>query len=237
MTRRLMAIDPGVVNLAYCVLEWDIAAPPPSELSLALLREELRGGRLRLLDWAVLPLLASGRSGPIAATLSGVVDFLLARGDMIRGLHRVVIEQQMKASMKQVAACFYGGLRALCSDVEVIMQSASLKLAFGDLAAFAPCDAATGAVALTTYAQRKKAAVAVAARLRDALPATLADVFATCKKKDDLADALLHGLAGCCSCSVKAGARRRKAPVASGAPAKRARASASASAAAASGSS
>lgn len=225
--RRLLAIDPGVVNLAYCVLEWDAATPPPSELSLTLAHEALQAGRLRVLDWAVLPLLATGRTGAITAVLAGVVDFLLARADMIRGLGRVVIEQQMKASMKQVAACLYGGLRGLCPGIDVAMQSASLKLAFGDLAAFAPSDGATGAVALTTYSQRKRAAVAVAARLLEAMPPATAATFRASKKKDDLADALLHGLAGCCLVP-ESGARRRR-PVGAAAspqprpPAKRAR--------------
>jgi len=211
-TRRLLAIDPGVVNLAYCVLEWEAASAPPTELSLTLLQEAMRAGHLRILELSVLPLLSTGRNGSINAVLAGTVDFLLTRSNMIRSLHSVVIEQQMKASMKQVAACLYGGLRALCPNVTVTMQSASLKLAFGDLAAFVPSDPSTGAVSLSTYAQRKRAAVAVATRLRDVMPASLAESYMASKKKDDLADALLHGLAGFCAAVPKT--RTRTAPAA-----------------------
>lgn len=216
---RLLAIDPGIVNLAMCVLEWDVAEPPPPALSLTSLNGCLVDGRLRVVEWLVLPLLASGRSGSIPAVLSGVVDFLLARAELMRSLHYVVIEQQMKASMKQVAACLYGGIRALCPRAAVTLQSAALKLAFGDLAAFSPDFSA-----LATYAQRKKAAIAAASRLLPALAPAQADVFRRSKKKDDLADALLHGLAGCCTVGPAA-ARRRATGPGEGGPAKRARGS------------
>jgi len=202
-----MAIDPGVINLAYCILEWDDPAPAGT---LGDLGRALHEGRLRIVEWAVLPVAPGGRRGAIAVVLEGVVAFLRARVAVFATLERVVIEQQMNACMKQVTACLYGGLRALCPHVAVAQQSAGRKLAFGDLAAFAPADASSGSVPLATYAQRKRAAVAAVARLLEAGPALPLATFGASRKKDDLADALLHGLAACAAPAPRG--RKRAAP-------------------------
>ena len=179
---RVAAFDIGIVNFGVCILVGAYAGG----LSIANCATGLASGAIALEAWDVLAL-ASQKRPTHEQLFEGVVMLVRSQLELLRSCDTIVIETQMTARMKAIAACLFGALRALLPEARVAFQSASAKLSFGDLASFS--DGRT-----QTYAQRKKTAVQCARALCAGCPAQSA-VFAAAKKKDDLADAMLHALA------------------------------------------
>jgi hypothetical protein len=191
---RVAAVDVGIVNCGFCVVSSGAppGAPPPPP-ALGLLEQRLACGEVVVEEWQLVQL-GSSKSASAASTFERLVEFLRAREPQLRDVDVLVVEQQMTARMKALSACFYGAVRVLSPSTKVVFQSASAKLNFGDLAAFLQQPSAP----LSSYAQRKKLAVAVTRRLAAHCPAALRAAFLAAKKKDDFSDALLHALAGLC---------------------------------------
>ena len=222
---RVLAFDIGQNNFAYCALQARSAEYSPC---LVRFEDSLKVGDLCVEAWRVLQVTSAKRPS-VQTVLDGVVQLVRDQLELIRSVDVVVIEQQMTRRMCVISACLFGAVRALAPAVQVYHQSASLKLGFGDLAAFLPGHSA----ALGTYCQRKQVAVKVARRLCGSAGDEAERTFASSKKKDDLADSLLHALAALavrCTPPRAAPKRRRvesAAPVASASSASASSASAS----------
>lgn len=189
---RVVACDVGKLNFALCCLEHE---GPPYQGGLSLLNCEAAAlrGQLKVLHWVNLRLTAQKRP-TFAQTLQGVVDLIDGREALFRESDFVVIESQMTASMKAISAAFFAALRSRFPTLTVLFQHGGVKLSFGDL------QAALGGepLRLDTYALRKRAAVRAARHFCQQCPSALPSEGApleAAKKADDLADALLHGLA------------------------------------------
>jgi hypothetical protein len=189
---RVFSIDPGTVHCGFCCLslQHQTTRCPPS---LESLEGCLDRGDVVVHDWGLVQL-ASSRHATAASTYDKALEFLRRSDATLRDADLLVIETQMTSRMKCVSACFYTAARCLYPQLQVLFQSASCKLNFADLHLFIR-DAAPA-----SYASRKKAAVTAARRLADspAFPPGLAQTFKKERKKDDLADALLHALAALC---------------------------------------
>jgi len=179
---RVAAFDIGILNFALCILKGTY----DGDLSLANCATALASSAVVVEVWDVLALATQKRPSN-EQLFEGVVGLVQSQLQLLGSCDAIVIETQMTARMKAIAACLFGALRALLPEARVAFQSASAKLSFGDLASFSD-----GRV--QTYAQRKKTAVQCARALCAGCPSQ-AQLLAAAKKKDDLADALLHALA------------------------------------------
>lgn len=189
---KVLAVDVGLVNCSYCVLEarGEEALVPV----LARVHERFDAGGLELQQLDTVKL-GANKHAAAAATFDNVLAFLRGHAADFAEVDAVAIETQMSARMKAIAAAFYIAARCLFPRAAVLFQSASAKLNFADLAAYSD-----GVAASATYAQRKKTAVCVARKLLTArVPPELRQAFLKAKKKDDLSDALLHALAALCT--------------------------------------
>jgi len=198
---KVLAIDVGLVNCSYCLLEahGEEALVPV----LARAHELLDAGGLELQQLDSVKL-GANKHAAAAATFDNLLTFLRGHAADFAEVDVVAIETQMSARMKAIAAAFYVAARCLFPRAAVLFQSASAKLNFADLAAYS--DVAASA----TYAQRKKTAVCVARTLLTArVPPELRQAFLKAKKKDDLADALLHALAALCATPASPEAKAR----------------------------
>jgi hypothetical protein len=203
---KVLAIDVGLVNCSYCVLETSASCTP----ALHALHAQIASGAVSVERLELVKLGANKHAGA-AATYDHILSFLRARLLMLTSITLIVIETQMTARMKAIAAAFYVATKCLCPHAAVLFQSASAKLNFADLANYCEAPAPLG-----TYAQRKRTAVLAAKKLMTACShPDLQQAFLKAKKKDDLADALLHALAALCahsrSAAPKAQGRRRPA--------------------------
>ena len=199
---KVLAIDVGLVNCSYCVVRTSCDCLPVLER----LHELFDTGDLdiHMLDSVKL---GANKHAAAAATFDNVISFLQTHAMSFAEVDAVVIETQMSARMKAIAAAFYTAARCLLPQAKVLFQSATAKLTFADLAAY--CEGAASA----TYAQRKKTSVAVAKKLLvAAVRPEIKQTFLKAKKKDDLSDALLHALAALCTHSKAPKAKRRAQP-------------------------
>jgi len=186
---KVLAIDVGIVNCSYCIASSSLHCLPV----LQGLHDQLSNNGISLVKLDLVSLAANKKS-PAASNYDNVVTFMLSHAEDFRTTDMVVIETQMTAKMKAIAAAFYTATKCLFPQATVLFQSASAKLNFADLSLYSETPAAT-----TTYAQRKKVAVVVTKKLLSAnVPLEIRQTFARAKKKDDLSDALLHALAALC---------------------------------------
>ena len=185
---RIVAFDIGELNFAYCVLT--ALDESTYHMCLQTTAEAIGDGRIVIEDWCVRPL-SSLRRPSLQQVLDGVVSVAQTMSEVLALADVVVIEQQMKARMKQIGACLFGIVRALAPRARVEIQSASLKLAFGDAGSFVPA----ASWPATTYSRRKTAAIHIARMLVARSDPGNQRLYASCKKKDDRADSLLHALA------------------------------------------
>lgn len=173
-----MAIDIGVKNLAVCVLSTTCGRckVPLEELAA-------RVERMECLHWGV-------HSVESKRLTSGQLDAAIAWFTSQRQLFEVdvvVIEQQMTARMKALSVALYTCIKLSYPDAGVYFQSASKKLSWRISDLFQD-------YSLKSYYQRKQTAVRIASHLISTQPRMVA-VWDQHKKKDDLADSLLHALA------------------------------------------
>jgi hypothetical protein len=188
---KVMAVDVGLVNCSFCVLDSTGACVP----DLQYLHDRLEDGSVAI-ERLDLIKLGANKHAAAAATFDNVISFLesCAATDAA-SVDVIVIETQMTARMKAIAASFYTASRCLFPGAKVLFQSATAKLNFADLATYSETPVATA-----TYAQRKKASVVVAKKLTSAnVRPEIRQAFLKAKKKDDLSDALLHALAALCT--------------------------------------
>ena len=203
-TLRVLAIDVGVKHLSCAVLRFPAVRGGEAcvdDDAAAFATATLRSAELE--EWTVEALTSdSASSSRFSDVLEAAVRFVAARRDLVQRCDAVVLEQQMAPRMRCVAAALFAAARSF-GGARVVFQPASAKLAW-DAAVFAAL--APGA-RTDSYSRRKTAAVRLCAGLlraagQEAASATLA----ASRKKDDLADALLHGLRFAC-------VERRRRPV------------------------
>lgn len=113
--------------------------------------------------------------------------------EFLEGLDVVVIERQPSKNPTMTRIMHYLEFYFVSKDVPVRLQDSKHKLLFASTTAWFPKDTATDAE--WTYRHRKKLAVETVANFVQDTDQPLASTFADSKKKDDLADALLHALA------------------------------------------
>jgi hypothetical protein len=196
---KVLAVDVGLVNCSCCVAEASCECLPV----LGRLHELVDAGTLDIERLESVKL-GANRNATAASIFDNVIAFLQARTARFAEVNAIVIETQMSARMKAIAAAFYTAARCLFPRAAVLFQSATAKLNFADLAAY--CEGAASA----TYAQRKKTSVAIAKKLLAAnVRPEIKQTFSAATKKDDLSDALLHALAALCAHGKGRRAQRR----------------------------
>jgi len=161
----ILGIDVGLKNLGVCVVD----------------------DAKEIKRWAVWD--SAGSWAPDVHTM--LVD--KATDDFLEGVTRVVIERQPSKNPSMVRIMHYLEFYFVSKGLRVAMQDSKNKLLYAATTPWFPKDSSTDCE--WTYRFRKKLATqTVAAFVRDTLQ-PLAEVFENSKKKDDLADAVLHALA------------------------------------------
>lgn len=137
----------------------------------------------KILAWDVLTL----RGGQAAQ----VHQSLQESHALFEAVDRCVIEKQPPRNPTMCRIQHYLEFWCATKNIPVTIQDARAKLRYAESTQFWAHDDDT-----STYHRRKKAAVAVVGRLLDATdqPPEAKRVFRASKKKDDLADSLLHAL-------------------------------------------
>ena len=192
MTSRIFAVDVGVKHLSCVLLRLEAGATADATAAL-------RGATLE--EWAVEALTAPS----FADVLEAAVRFVERRRETLRGCRAVVIEQQMAPRMRCVAAALYAAARAHAPETRVLFQPAASKLRWApEVWSLAP------GARTDSYSRRKTAASRLCAGLlRAAGQTAAAQQLSAARKKDDLADALLHGLRFACDAAAPPAKRRR----------------------------
>jgi len=161
----ILGIDVGQKNLGVCVLD---------DAANVIAR------------WAVWD--AAGTWAPdVHAMLAAH-----ATDEFLQGVTRVVIERQPSKNPSMTRIMHYLEFFFTSLGLRVHLQDAKHKLLFAATTPWFPADATD---AEWTYRHRKKLAVRTATAFVEATAQPLAPVFTESKKKDDLADALLHAMA------------------------------------------
>jgi hypothetical protein len=176
---RVVGVDIGMKNMAVCSLD----IQPVCATNLETVREYMRDDIFR--HWEVFDVTTS--TGTITKQMDVVIDWCNSNSFLFEDATHVVIEQQMTARMKNISTCLYVCIRNINKDAKIILQPATKKLLWSDIASFVTdCD-------LKSYYQRKKTAICVARELLcDCENAS--SILLSEKKKDDLADSFLHAL-------------------------------------------
>jgi hypothetical protein len=115
-----------------------------------------------------------------------------ATDDFLEGVSHVVIEHQPSKNPSMVRIMHYLEFFFVSRGLPVCLQDSKHKLLFASTTPWFPKDCTDRE---WTYRQRKKLAVETAATFVRDTAQPLAAVFENSKKKDDLADALLHAMA------------------------------------------
>lgn len=194
---KCLSVDCGRLNLALCLL-----APDPSDAT---------GASDRVLQWAVVAV-----GGTTARDLFEALEALGVRDWLEPGVDSVVIERQPLKNPKMKMTEHYLEMYFAVAGVAADTQDPKHKLSFAAASAWWP----PGGAPNWTYHFRKKLAVQTTQALLESVPGIagpeLRAVWGATKKKDDLADCLLQGLARCHFLA----ARPRAAALAPGEPGK-----------------
>ena len=170
---RVISIDPGTKNLAVCVVEFGDETPP------------------RIIAWTTTALDGPGPSG-VVSTISRVLDGL----EPCEHVEVVIEKQPPKNSKTKRLECYFEMLFTLRGAERVYVQDARAKLNWAATTRHWP----RREIPDWSYAVRKKLSVEVSRSWLgdgggDTTNAPWKEMFEASKKKDDLADALLQGLA------------------------------------------
>ena len=222
-TELLIAIDIGLLNLSLCALRCtplqlaECGRSPPRWLVEA--RRRLLDAQF--VRWEVVALDVP-RKCSFAEKAIAVASFVKERRELFASAAVVVVEHQMQSAMRCLAAALFAAVAAVASETpaRLLSQQSHEKLRWADIE---ECTNTPGP--LGTYAARKRAAVECAYFLIDMPPPILRRgcpralkhdraeeeqertnatdnskdemrvVLINSRKKDDLADALLHLLA------------------------------------------
>ena len=125
------------------------------------------------------------------------------------GVTQVVIERQPSKNPSMTRIMHYLEFFFVGLGLPVALQDAKHKLLFATTTPWFPADSTDRE---WTYRHRKKLAVETTAAFLQATEQPLGDVFRASKKKDDLADALLHAMAFGAFGKVSAPAQRGQGP-------------------------
>ena len=166
-----VAIDVGSTNMALCALRFSTAQKKKKTCSLDYARDELH--RSELICWEVVALAGSKTFGEKSTSIA---NFVKERQSIFEAADIIIIEHQMQAPMRCIAAALFASIRMI-SEASFIFQQSKMKLQW------------EGVQAPSTYNARKKMAIQLTSSL---LTPEMASIFEISKKKDDLADSLLH---------------------------------------------
>jgi hypothetical protein len=194
---RVLALDIGISNMAHCIVAFPergaarserVAATEPLKLARALL------GESTIVEWK-----RSSIGCSRGATTADLVDMALVyyrrNRSAFLGCDEAVIEQQPAARMRNIAVAIFALLRA--DGITARFQGASQKLAFGAQAMSAYLGESADA---RHYRSRKRLGEQLVRRLITEHDRHVDELrlFVCEKKRDDLADCLLHCLAHRC---------------------------------------
>ena len=108
MTTKVLAVDVGIINCSFCLLEATVSCIPV----LQSLHDQLENKDVTI-EALDLVKLGANKNAAAAATFDNVVLFLQAHKDAFSLVDVIVIETQMTAKMKAIAAAFYATARCL----------------------------------------------------------------------------------------------------------------------------
>jgi hypothetical protein len=168
-TQRVLSVDVGRKNLAFCVLQAG---------------EDARGAHDTIVHWAVVS------CEPTPDGIGGAVGAL-----DLTGVTEAVIERQPPRNPTMCRLQHYIEMCCALRGLRVVVQDAKHKLAFAASTPWWP----TGDLASWTYHMRKKVSVQTTTAFLAAVPQRpdLTTQFLQSRKKDDFADSLLQGMAYC----------------------------------------
>ena len=190
---RICAVDIGIVNMATCVLA--CGNPGSSSCPLERCQELLKGSEI--VSWSVEDIRSGSaravRTLSTAQVIEMTSEYVTRHSELLATCDVIVIEQQPAAKMRNASIALYCFIRSALKNTHVAFQPACRKLDWGcNLRQFLP------SADTTTKSRRKSTATC----LVDALLRACGDsktqaleTFRKHRKKDDMADALLHALA------------------------------------------
>ena len=123
-----------------------------------------------------------------------------ATPEFLEGVTKVVIEHQPSKNPKMVRIMHYLEFFFVSKGLPVTLQDSKHKLLYAATTPWFPSDSTDRE---WTYTQRKKLAVQTVAAFVKDTEQPLRHVFESSKKKDDLADSLLHAMASHAFCRVQ----------------------------------
>ena len=222
MSRVVTSLDVGIRHMAICVLRYTVDSTEEGDSAL----ERVSNRIVDVCNWEVTPLCQQDeKDGNFTETCQRVSRYVHSRADFFRNSFAIVVEHQMAARMRCVAAALLGAIGIVAPGVPCSFQLSARKLAAWQEEV--PQDA------LKSYSGRKKAAILVVQKvlgLPEVLPRgrarahvmsssprwdAMATFFLQSSKRDDLADAWLHNMAFAHYNFFAPTRRKRKAPVAS----------------------
>lgn len=182
---RVCGIDIGICNLSYAVVAFEPQPVTQSTPDITRAEHILAQGE-NICAWSVETLPLCEGQCAVERVARGCVAFVEQKAELLASCDVVVLEQQMCERMRIVAAALCAALVGIHPTVRTTFQSSRCKLQWKGT------DLDT-----STYYRRKRSAVTLCSRVLGQGPR--AAEFAAHKKKDDLADSLLHSLYWICA--------------------------------------